>query len=279
MALECNNCGAPVRAPAGDAGFAACTYCGAAVALPPRRAPKNHSQSAHVAPSPVSQVTHKGFLSLPVIFGVVVAGVSLVVVTVKNLAGWFGATQGEDAPGATKPAEDLANSEASPDSTTTVEPTSDAKAEAAASRSGRGEPRRGTKGAATAPSPSASAAPAQPVPPEPPPEPKVARASIGGVTVTTGSYPLAEIKTRLRSITAAVQSCYAQHLRDKPDESGTLDMGFSISGGRVRGAGATNPLFSGNLVPCVNRAFNTMSFENDAGVTQVRCVVTLSSKP
>ena len=97
------------------------------------------------------------------------------------------------------------------------------------------------------------------------------------MTVTTGSYPLAEIKSRLRSITGAVQSCYANHLREKPNESGTLDMGFSISGGRVRGAGATNPLFSGNLVPCINRAFSTMSFENDAGVTRVRCVVTLSN--
>jgi hypothetical protein len=226
-----------------------------------------------------SQVAHKVFHSLPVIFGIVVAGVSLLAVAVKSLAGSFGVSKSEGALETSSPAEGLASSEPSPESTTEVGTKNRAKADAEASRPGRVEPRRGTRSAATAPGPSASAAPAPPLPPEPPPVPKVARASIGGVSVTTGSYPLADIKSRLRSITGAVQSCYANHLRDKPDESGTLDMGFSISGGKVRGAGATNPPFSGNLVPCVNRAFNTMSFENDAGVTQVRCVVTLLNKP
>jgi hypothetical protein len=55
-------------------------------------------------------------------------------------------------------------------------------------------------------------------------------------------------------------------------------MGFSISGGQVRGAGARNPLFTGNLVACVNRSFYTMSYGDDAGVTQVRCTVTLSNQ-
>jgi hypothetical protein len=274
MALKCNNCGAPVRAPEDDAGFATCSYCGAAVALPERRSPKSQSGSPSRS-STASQAVRKGFLSLPIIIvGLVVGCGAIVAVTVKNLG-----SESRGGTEATKPAEGFANSEPSPEPTTEVVPPTGAKAETEASRSGPVEPRRGAKGAATAPSPSASAAPPPPVPPEPPPVPVVARASIGGVTVTTGSYPLAEIKSRLRSITGAVQSCYANHLREKPDESGTLAMGFSISGGKVRGAGATNPLFSGNLVPCVNRAFNTMSFENDAGVTQVRCVVTLSNKP
>ena len=93
-----------------------------------------------------------------------------------------------------------------------------------------------------------------------------------------GPYPLSEIASKLRSITGQVQACYAKHLLEKPNESGTLDMGFSISGGQVRGAGARNPLFTGNLVGCVNRSFTGMSFSSDAGTTQVRCVVTLSNQ-
>ena len=98
--------------------------------------------------------------------------------------------------------------------------------------------------------------------------PKNARASIGSVT-TQGPIPLAEITSKLRSITGLIQSCYAKHLQEKPDEAGTLDMGFQVSGGKVRGAGARNAFFTGNLVSCVNRSFYTMSYSEDAGITEV----------
>jgi len=107
--------------------------------------------------------------------------------------------------------------------------------------------------------------------------PIVARASISNVTAN-GSVPISEISAKLQGIRGAIQSCYAKHLQEKPEEAGTLDMGFQISGGQVRGAGARNPFFTGNLVSCVNRSFYTMSYAEDAGITQVRCVVTLSNK-
>ena len=219
-------------------------------------------------------------------------GGALVAVVLKNLNS-RASVENRDTAEVAKARDDVA-----PSTEDAREPTTDPKAtkdagtsplRAVDSRPGaRIDPRRTTTTDPIPAKPSASSALApisptkppptpSPAPPEPPPLPKNARASIGSVT-TQGPIPLAEISSKLRSITGLIQSCYAKHLLEKPDEAGTLDMGFQVSGGKVRGAGARNAFFTGNLVSCVNRSFYTMSYAEDAGTTEVKCVVTLSSE-
>ena len=116
--------------------------------------------------------------------------------------------------------------------------------------------------------------------PEAPAPPKVAKASIGNITVS-GARSLSEVQSKVSALRAPIRDCYQKHLAERPTEAGTLDMRFSIdSQGRVAGAGARNPMFTSNLVPCVNRTFYAMSFPpSDAGVVEVKLVVTLTSSP
>jgi hypothetical protein len=221
-----------------------------------------------------------------------VGGGALVAVVLKNLNSRASVENRDAAEIAKATDQDVAPSSEDAREPTTEPTTNDAgtsPARAVDSRPGtRNEPRRATTTDPIPPNPSASSAraptaptkptpPSLPTPPEPPPAPKNARASIGSIT-TQGPVPLAEVSSKLRSITGLIQSCYAKHLLEKPDEAGTLDMSFQVSGGKVRGAGARNPFFSGNLVSCVNRSFYTMSYAEDAGTTEVKCVVTLSNK-
>jgi len=292
MAIRCSNCGAPVPAPEDDAGFATCTYCGTAVALPARQVAKRSVPVPEAsAPARSSQGRRSSFLSLPLVIAIVVGGGALVAVVLKNLNSRASDENRDTAELAkatdpAKPDEEPGDPPTGSKATTTDG--TEVERPLAPRPGGRVEPRRAPTREPTPPKPSASSAlaptsptkptpPSPPTPPEPPPVPKNARASIGGVT-TQGPIPLAEITSKLRSITGLIQSCYANHLREKPDEAGTLDMSFQVSGGKVRGAGARNPFFTGNLVSCVNRSFYTMSYSEDAGTTEVKCVVTLSNK-
>ena len=290
MAIRCSNCGAPVPAPEGDAGFATCTYCGTAVALPARQVAKRSVRvpEASATPRP-SPGRRSSFLSLPLVIAIVVGAGALVAVVLKNLSSRASVenrdtfelakrNESDTKPGVEQPRDPATDSNA----TTTTE--TEVKRPVAPRPGGRVEARRETTSDPIPPKAKASSAlaptAATPTPtatPEPPPVPQNARASIGSVT-TQGPIPLAEITSKLRAITGLVRSCYAKHLLEKPDEAGTLDMSFQVSGGKVRGAGARNAFFTGNLVSCVNRSFYTMSYAEDAGTTEVKCVVTLSNK-
>jgi outer membrane biosynthesis protein TonB len=295
MAIKCNNCGAPIPAPPPDARFAACAYCGTAVALPARRPTVERAEhSSGPVPSNASTSASGGkssFLNLPLVIGLVVGGGSLVAVTVKNLSSAAPAVEAsavatprEQDVGSTVPAaEEDAPSAANP-----------SKSEEAARRDVKRDPRGkvpSPKPSAAAPKPTAPAAPTAPEPrptptatptptPTPPPVLKVAKASIGNVTVS-GARSLSEVQSKLSALRGPIRDCYQKHLAERPAEAGTLDMRFSIdSQGRVAGAGARNPMFGANLVPCVNRSFYTMSFPpSDAGVVEVKLVVTLTSSP
>ncbi|HEY3498659.1 MAG TPA: hypothetical protein VGK73_28405, partial [Polyangiaceae bacterium] len=277
MAIRCNNCGAPVPAPTEDAGYASCTYCGTAVALPPRRAPKqSHSVSRTVAAAPAPERSARpSAFSLPVVIGVLVAGGSLAAVLAENLgagavskitdAAKVGAPQVLIRQDETRVVQEPTPKTAEQRTAGTgLDPRSPNPAR---TRDARGAPKPAAKPTASSalvpPSPAAPPSPAPtPSPPAPAPAPKNARASIGNIT-TSGPRSLAEITKKLRGITGQVQACYAKHLQEKPTEAGTLSMSFQISGGQVRGAGARNPIFTGNLVGCVNRSFYTMSYADD----------------
>jgi hypothetical protein len=224
---------------------------------------------------------------LPVVIGVLVAGGSLAAVLAENLGA-----------GAVSKITDAAKVGApqvlvrKDDTRVVLEPTPKTAEQSrsaaglapnpAGKRDARGAPKPAPKPTASSalvpPSPVVPPSPAPaPTPPAPPPPPKNARASIGNIT-TSGPRSLSEITKKLRGITGQVQACYAKHLQEKPNEAGTLSMSFQISGGQVRGAGARNPMFTGNLVGCVNRSFYTMSYADDAGTTEVRCTITLSNQ-
>lgn len=296
MAIKCNNCGAPIPAPPADARFAACAYCGTAVALPARRQTAHHAASPTGSlPASAPATTSGGgtsFWKLLTVLGVVAGGGLLVALTVKNLSNDTPGAAASTAPAEAEPNAAPAVPAAGEDAPSAAAPTQpEDTTRPAVRRDPRGGSANPKPGATTVPKPTAPTAPTAPAPSptptpaptptqDPPAPPKVAKASIGNITVS-GARPLSEVQSKVSALRGPIRDCYQKHLAERPTEAGTLDMRFSIdSQGRVAGAGARNPMFTSNLVPCVNRTFYTMSFPpSDAGVVEVKLVVTLTSSP